>query len=361
MPAPTYMSAAELMRKVQLSRTAQSELMSAAFGLALKRRVAQAAQAERLALAVGGVPGGAPEPSQPLRAPLPAAPLGALSPRPAEKPGGFNSFWGEGKRGWRAELTSPKLRVAVTAELFGTFMFVATGLLSIMATSQVMGGLGGTTGPIDGTVASGDVALAAPYAGAAQVTVVGQPIGQGTDILYVTAGVTQSIARSMGVSMVFGLMICVLVFALGAISGGNLNPAVTLSLFLQGKMSLLRMACYIVAQCAGAIAGAYYARSLSPPIFKAVEGGRNELYSKVTNEWGGNLWSGLGAEICGTALLVFTVSAAADVGREQASKCVGLERRAHMRPPAPRARESAPPPHPPPPTSSTGTWARSRR
>jgi glycerol uptake facilitator-like aquaporin len=87
-------------------------------------------------------------------------------------------------------------------------------------------------------------------------------------------------------------------------------------------MSVLRMVLYIAAQCVGAIAGAFYARSLSPFLFESVEGGRNDLSDRVKVDWGGNVWSTIGAEICGTALLVFTVSAAADAGREQAFKCV---------------------------------------
>ena len=307
MPAPTYMSAADLMRKVQLSRVAQLELLA----LAMKRRAALESTAGSAAPAFGGA-----TPSLPIQAPA-VVPRRAPA-KAAARGSGFNSFWGEGKRGWRAELASPKLRVAVTAELFATFLFVAMGLLAVMATSQVMGGEGAA---VTDLVGSASAALSAPYSGAAEVTVAGQAIGPGTDVLWVGAGVQQTVARQMAISLVFGFMICVLVFATGAISGGNINPAVTLSLFLQGKMSVLRMLLYILAQCGGAIMGAFYARSLSPFIFAQVEGGRNELLDRVKNEWGGNLWSSIGAEICGTALLVFTVSAAADAGREQAFKC----------------------------------------
>jgi glycerol uptake facilitator-like aquaporin len=58
------------------------------------------------------------------------------------------------------------------------------------------------------------------------VEVGGPPIGPGTDVLWVGAGVSQVVARQMVISVVFGFMICVLVFAMGAISGGNINPAV---------------------------------------------------------------------------------------------------------------------------------------
>jgi glycerol uptake facilitator-like aquaporin len=343
MPVHTYLSAADIMRKVQLSRAAQLDLANAA----LKRRAA--------ASAAGGVPlavaAGGSVPSLPIQ--LPAV-VARRAPPKALKSSGFNSFWGEGKRGWRAELVSPKLRVAVTAELFGTFLFVATGLLSVMSTSQVMGGTGAAALDLvsDAAASTFSAPLAAPYTGAAEVTVVGPDVGPGTDILWVGAGVTQIIARQMAISLVFGFMICVLVFATGAISGGNINPAVTLSLFLQGKMSVLRMVLYVLAQCGGAIMGAFYARSLSPYIFVSVEGGRNDLSDRVKIDWGGNLWSTLGAEICGTALLVFTVSAAADAGREQAFKCVctpwsGARAPSFVSYPPPPPPAQPPPPRPP--------------
>jgi hypothetical protein len=80
----------------------------------------------------------------------------------------------------------------------------------------------------------------------------------------------------------------------------------------------------VVAQCLGAIGGAYYAYSLSPPLFLEVGGGVNNIDPQVfTPAWGGNWWSALGMEICCTALLVFTVSAASDVGRERKYKYVG--------------------------------------
>jgi hypothetical protein len=218
MPVPTYMSAADLMRKVQLSRSAQLELESGA----LRRRAAAAAVG-----GAGGAPGaaggeGSATPSLPILVPAVAA---RRAPAKAAKGGGgFNSFWGEGRRGWRAELLSPKLRVAVTAELIATFLFVAMGLLSVMATSQATGGTGAALS--EAVVSDGAAPLSAPYAGTASVEVGGPPIGPGTDVLWVGAGVSQVVARQMVISVVFGFMICVLVFAMGAISGGNINPAV---------------------------------------------------------------------------------------------------------------------------------------
>jgi aquaporin PIP len=112
----------------------------------------------------------------------------------------------------------------------------------------------------------------------------------------------------------------VLVFSTGSISGGNLNPAVTLSLFVTRKMSLLRCVCYILAQCAGAVAGAMFVRSLSPGQFELMRGAANIVSLK--NRFF-TPWTAVGGEMLGTGLLVFTICAAADVGREKDNKYVG--------------------------------------
>lgn len=43
--------------------------------------------------------------------------------------------------------------------------------------------------------------------------------------------------------------------SIGHISGGHINPAVTAGLLAAGKVSIVRALLYVVAQCAGAVAG----------------------------------------------------------------------------------------------------------
>jgi aquaporin Z len=60
----------------------------------------------------------------------------------------------------------------------------------------------------------------------------------------------------LGVSFAFGLSVLTMAYAVGHISGGHFNPAVTLGLFSGGRISSKDIAPYIIAQLAGAIAGA---------------------------------------------------------------------------------------------------------
>jgi aquaporin Z len=60
----------------------------------------------------------------------------------------------------------------------------------------------------------------------------------------------------LGVSLAFGLTVLTMAFAIGHISGCHLNPAVTLGLVAGGRFPASEAAPYILAQVAGAIAGA---------------------------------------------------------------------------------------------------------
>jgi MIP family channel proteins len=61
----------------------------------------------------------------------------------------------------------------------------------------------------------------------------------------------------LGVALAQGLTIAVMVSATGAISGGQLNPAVTFGLFVGGHMDVKKTVAYWIAQLAGATVAAY--------------------------------------------------------------------------------------------------------
>ncbi|MBR4515621.1 MAG: aquaporin [Lachnospiraceae bacterium] len=53
----------------------------------------------------------------------------------------------------------------------------------------------------------------------------------------------------------FGLAIVAMAYGVGNVSGGHVNPAVSLSMLISGRMGITDFLAYIVAQCFGAIAG----------------------------------------------------------------------------------------------------------
>lgn len=60
----------------------------------------------------------------------------------------------------------------------------------------------------------------------------------------------------LGVSLAFGLTVLTMAYAVGGISGGHFNPAVSVGLFTAGRFDAKDLLPYIVAQVAGAIVGA---------------------------------------------------------------------------------------------------------
>ena len=61
---------------------------------------------------------------------------------------------------------------------------------------------------------------------------------------------------AVGVSLVFGLIIMVMIYATGHLSGAHINPAVTLAFTLTRHFPPRDAVAYIAAQVAGAVAGA---------------------------------------------------------------------------------------------------------
>jgi len=60
----------------------------------------------------------------------------------------------------------------------------------------------------------------------------------------------------LGVALAFGLTVLTMVFAIGHISGGHLNPAISVGLVVGKRFPASNLLAYVVAQVAGAIAAA---------------------------------------------------------------------------------------------------------
>ena len=60
----------------------------------------------------------------------------------------------------------------------------------------------------------------------------------------------------LGIALAFGFAIVAMAYGIGPVSGCHVNPAVSLAAFTAGRMGLVEMIQYWVAQFAGALAGA---------------------------------------------------------------------------------------------------------
>jgi aquaporin Z len=92
-------------------------------------------------------------------------------------------------------------------------------------------------------------------------------------LLFIGMGALAVHADLTGVALAHGLVIAVMASAVGHISGGHFNPAVTLGLVAGGRFSANNAVGYIVAQCVGAIAAcAFFALIGKTPATFAANG-----------------------------------------------------------------------------------------
>ncbi|MEE9212852.1 MAG: aquaporin [Phycisphaeraceae bacterium] len=103
----------------------------------------------------------------------------------------------------------------------------------------------------------------------------------------------------VGIALAHGLTIAVMVSATGAISGGHLNPAVTIGLLLARKIDVGNAVGYLISQC---LAGVAAAALLIPSLGReAIGGGTPVLAADVT------IGSGILIEAVLTFFLVFVI------------------------------------------------------
>ena len=110
----------------------------------------------------------------------------------------------------------------VIAELLGTFMFFFVGIGAV-ATVDRFGTLGASVGSVPDQAASLIV-----------------------------------------IALAHGIVLAVLVSALGAVSGGHFNPAVTFGVWLSGRMPTRRAVAYVLAQLIGGLLAAWSLRLVFP-------------------------------------------------------------------------------------------------
>ena len=105
----------------------------------------------------------------------------------------------------------------------------------------------------------------------------------------------------LGVALAHGLALAVLVSALGAVSGGHFNPAVTLGVWIMGRVTPIRAALYVMAQLVGALAAGLALKAVFADSWQASNIGTPALGAGITPA------IGIGVEAVLTALLVLAV------------------------------------------------------
>lgn len=112
-----------------------------------------------------------------------------------------------------------------------------------------------------------------------------------------------------GVAVAFGLSLMLVAYIFGPVSGGHVNPAVTVGLALAGKFPWAKAPAYIISQVLGGLLGAgvllFITKSLTDGVEEIINAGfaTNTLFDVVS------LTAGATMEIVMTAVLVMVVLA----------------------------------------------------
>lgn len=122
-----------------------------------------------------------------------------------------------------------------------------------------------------------------------------------------------------GVALANGLVLAVMVSITAHVSGGMVNPAVAVGLWVAGRLSTPRTAVLVVAQLVGAVAAGYLLRYVAPgTAFDAAVGGTPALASGIATG------KGVVIEASTTFLLVFAYFGTIVDPRGPFSKTAGL-------------------------------------
>ncbi|WP_299380793.1 aquaporin Z, partial [uncultured Kiloniella sp.] len=135
--------------------------------------------------------------------------------------------------------------------------------------------------------------------------------GCGSAVL--AAGIPDLGIGFVGVSLAFGLTVVTMAYAVGHISGGHFNPAVTLGLWAGGKFEAGQIVPYWIAQLAGGIAaaGLLYVIASGIPDFSVTGGFASNGYG-AHSPMGYSMMSGLLIEVLLTFFFLFIILGATD-------------------------------------------------
>ena len=133
-------------------------------------------------------------------------------------------------------------------------------------------------------------------------------------LVFFGAGTAVVSGDYVATALAFGLAILVMVYAVGHISGGHFNPAVSFGAALSGRMAWSQVAVYVGAQLAGALLAGLALFTL----LHGIEGfdsegsmGQNFFGDEGSNEYA--VWAAFLLEVLATAIFVYVILAATDL------------------------------------------------
>src|SRR5690349_2664087 len=111
----------------------------------------------------------------------------------------------------------------------------------------------------------------------------------------------------LGVSLAFGLTVVTMAYAVGSISGGHFNPAVTLGLVLAGRADIRELVPYWIAQLLGGVVGAGILYLIASGVAGYTPGGFASNGYDALSPGGYNMVSALLIEIVLTAVFLVVI------------------------------------------------------
>jgi len=112
-----------------------------------------------------------------------------------------------------------------------------------------------------------------------------------------------------GIAFAFGLAVLTMVYAIGGISGCHINPAISISMLVAGKLSVKDTIFYVISQCIGAIIGAglLYEITLGNPSYSLLLDGLGQNGYGIASPANYSLASVFLAEVVLTFIFVLVV------------------------------------------------------
>lgn len=91
-------------------------------------------------------------------------------------------------------------------------------------------------------------------------------IGTFTIVLFGCGAAVVGGVGTLGVALAFGLALAAMLYSLGPISGGHFNPAISFGMYMAGKVDFIQFIRYSIAQCLGALLGAFVLTTLAADV-----------------------------------------------------------------------------------------------